>query len=72
MSDTELSAVVEDLEPGHSEIQDDQSVPMDARLAVIDRAVSEWIRGHPNLTVKNMLPIVAYGVTVSVHIWWTD
>jgi hypothetical protein len=72
MSDTELSAVVEDLEPGHSKIQDDQTVPSDARTAVIERAVSDWIARHPNLTVKNMVPIVAHGVTVAVHIWWTD
>jgi len=38
----------------------------------IERAVSDWIARHPNLTVKTMLPIVAHGATVSVHIWWTD
>ena len=72
MSDPKLSAIVKDIEPGHSKIQADQTVPSDARTAVIESAGSDWIKWHPNLAVKTMLPIVAHGVTVAVHIWWTD
>jgi len=58
--------------PGHTKIKADQNIPMDARPVVIERAVSDWISRHPNLTVKTLLPILAHGATVSVHIRWTN
>jgi hypothetical protein len=81
MSETDKRRViVADHEPGHTSFRA-PGIPYNERPALLDHAVSKWIRDHavskwirehPNLDVLVALPIVAEGNTDAVHLWWTD
>ena len=46
------------------------NVPMEARPALLDDAMTKWLRLHQDLKVRETLSITAHGNTVAVHVWF--
>lgn len=38
--------------------------------AIINQALLDWLKGHPGVRVRAVLPITQGGQTTAVHLWY--
>ena len=44
--------------------------PLEQRPALIEAAMLQWLKQHPEFDVRATLPITSYGHTVAIHVWF--
>ena len=45
-------------------------LPLEQRPALLEAAMVEWLKQHPEFNVNATLPITSYGHTVAIHVWF--
>ncbi len=45
-------------------------LPLEQRPALLEAAMLQWLKQHPEFGVRAALPITSYGHTVAIHVWF--